>query len=159
MRLLAGNSTIDRAPEELQAALTSGVGRLPLRPLVAASVVLALVIGAAGYLRTSLKSKPQPAPAITNAPVARAEARVADADTPVIVPGLQPDAIEHARSVERLVDRAITDLSAAETSLNKVRPYAGTDVDEAAEKVESARRSLAAAREQAKVVRALISSK
>jgi hypothetical protein len=134
----------------------SGLERLPLRPLIGASVILALVIGAVGYLRTSLKAKQQPVPAVTSAPVARAEARVAGEDTPVIVPGLQPDAIQHARSVERLVDRAITDLSAAEASLNKVRPYAGSDVDQAADKVESARRGLAAAREQAKVVRALV---
>jgi hypothetical protein len=121
-------------------------------------VLLALVVGAAGYLRTSMKAKQQPS-APTSASAVHAESPGGDEEVAVIIPGLQPDAIQHARSIARLVDRAIADLSAAEASLNKVRPYAGTDVDQAEDKVESACRSLASAREQAKVVRALVGQK
>lgn len=160
MRLLSNDSDAYRFPDGRELRSPSLRDRLPLRPLLALSLLVALFVGAVIYLhRTSpvaTQSRASVAPAV---PAGRTQTPVAGTETPVVPPTLRHDAVQHAQYIEQLMDRALDDLQVANASLEKVRPYARSEVDVADQRVQQAQRDLNAARGQLKVVKALITSR
>lgn len=156
LRSLNGNFETYEIPTDPR----PGGDRLPLRPLIVLSVVLALIIGAVVYLQKKpSKLGGHPAVAGTSVPAGNAGTGRLPSNQPVVPVGLRGDALDHTRSVERLLNYAVQDLSAANASLEKVRPYARSEVDVADEKVQRAGRDLELARRHMEIVQALIASK
>lgn len=134
--------------------------RIPVRPLLALSVAVALVIGTALFFhQVSVKAHRPQLSTPLSVPAKKPEANEIRQDSPVVPPGLQMDAAQHAEAVKRLTNHALADLAAADAFLAKVRPYGNSDIDNASERVQWAQRDLAQARRHLEIVRALIAAK
>jgi hypothetical protein len=160
MRSLNGNFETYQISPDPRFDRRSVWDRLPLRPLLAISAATALLVGATVYLHKTFPKVAQPQTSIAPAvPAGRTHTPAAGTEAPVVPPTLRHDAVRHAQYIEQLMKRALTDLQVANASLEKVRPYARSEVDVADQKVQQAQRDLNAARGQLKLVKALITSR
>ena len=148
MHLLPGSFDAYPIPEELESSSLSRWERVPMRPLLALSLLLALTVGAFVYLsrsHTNESTVDHAAPVASNASEPTKE--------------IAGDTADHAMRAQRIVSGAIHDLRDIENAVEAARSdrrFSPAQIDRLEERLRATRRKLEDSLTDIKTVSALV---